>query len=308
MNIFKNKTFYLIFGIISIYIIFVFFSDISKISEHLLEMDIIFLLIILPIEICAFFLRSIRQKILLENIGINISLKENFKMYVAGLSMTVTPGGSGNIIKSHFLKKYHNYSNSKTIPLVFVERFHDLLAVTTIISLSTFFFYLWQSVVLIIIALIFLIFFYSIFRSRSLLEKILSRIQKIKFLSKFAPSLEFSESLVVMTKWKITIKSWAISFSSWFIEVISFYFVFKAFGINLNFIEIGQLVYTSILVGSLSFLPGGLGFTEVSLISLLVEKGYELSIITTLVLMLRIVTIWFATSMGFIFVQRFIKN
>ena len=79
---------------------------------------------------------------------------------------------------------------------------------------------------------------------------------------------------------KITLKSWLISIISWSIEIISFYYVFQAFGLDLNLIESGQLVYTSILIGALSFLPGGIGFTEGSLIALLVEFGYELSIVT----------------------------
>lgn len=308
MNITKNKTIYVIFGIICIYIGFVLYSDISKISEHFLKINLIFLLIVIPIEILSFFIRSIRQKILLDEIGVKISLMSNFKIYVAGLSMIVTPGSSGSIIKSHFLKKSFNYSNSKTIPLVFVERFHDFLAVTTIISISLFFSYIWQSFILVVISSIFLIIIYLIMRKNFLLEKFLSKIKKMKFLSKFIPTSEFSESLVLLTTWKSILKSWPIGVLSLFVEIFSFYYVFQMFEINLNFIEAGQVVYTSILVGALSFLPGGIGFTEGSLIALLVEKGYELSLVTSVVLMLRIVTIWFATLFGFIFTQKFLKN
>lgn len=308
MNITKNKTIYIIFSIVCVYIGFVLYSDVTKISEHFLKINITFLFIVLPIEICAFFLRSIRQKVLLDDIGVKIPLSTNFKIFVAGLSMTITPGGSGEIIKSHFLKKHYNFSTSKTLPLVFVERFHDFLAVTTIIFLSLLFSYIWQSFLLVGVSSVFLIIIYSILRKKILFEKFLSKIKKIKFLSKYIPSLEFSNSLVLLTSWKTTIKVWPISVISWLIEVISFYYVFKAFEINLNFIEVGQVVFTSILVGALSLLPGGLGLTEGSLIALLVERGYELSIVTAAVLMLRIVTIWFATALGFIFSHRFLKN
>ncbi len=308
MNIIKNKTIYIIFGIICIYIVFLLYSDITKISEHFLKINLAFLLIVLPIEVFSFFIRSFRQKILLDEIGIKISLLTNFKIYVAGLSMTVTPGGSGNIIKSHFLKKSFNYSNSKTLPLVFVERFHDFLAVTTIISITLFFSYIWQSFALVSFASIFLIIIYLIIREKYFLDLFLSKIKKIKFLSKFVPTSEFTESLILLTSWKTTLKSWLISIISWSIEIFSFYIVFKTFGINLNFIEVGQVVYTSILVGALSFLPGGIGFTEGSLIALLIERGYELSIVTAVVLMLRLVTIWFATFFGFVFTHKFLKN
>lgn len=308
MNFIKNKTIFIIIGITCIYIGFALYSDISKISEHLFKIDPTFLLIILPIEICAFFIRSIRQKILLDDIGVRISFTSNFKLYVAGLSMTITPGGSGSVIKSHFLKKQYDYPNSKTLPLVFVERFHDFLAVTTIIFISLFFSYIWQSFVLVGLSSLFLIIIYSIFRKPILLEKFLSKVKKIKFLSKYIPSLEFNKSLVMLTTWKTTIKAWSISIISWSLEIITFYYVFKAFDIHLNFIESGQIVYTSILVGALSFLPAGLGITEGSLIVLLTERGYELSIVIAAVFMIRIVTVWFATGIGFVFTHRFLKN
>ncbi len=307
MYLLENKTIFIIIAIACIYIGFAFYSDVTKTSEHFFNVDPTFLLIILPIEICAFFTRSIRQKILLDNIGIRISLLSNFKLFVAGLSMTITPGGSGNIIKSHFLKKFYDYPHSQTLPLVFVERFHDFLAVTTIISITLLFSYLWQSFVLVILSLLFLIIIFSIFKKPILLEKFLSKVKKIKFLSKYIPSLKFSESLVILTSWKITLKAWPISIVSWSLEIFSFYYIFKAFDINLNFIESAQIVYTSILVGALSFLPAGLGFTEGTLIALLLERGYELSVITAAVFMIRIVTVWFATGIGFIFAQNFLK-
>jgi uncharacterized protein (TIRG00374 family) len=308
LNITKNKTIYIIFSVVCVYIAFILYSDASEITEHFLKINITFLLIILPIEICAFFIRSIRQKVLLDNIGVKIPLITNFKIFVAGLSMTVTPGGSGNIIKSHFLKKHYNYSNSKTLPLVFVERFHDFLAVTTIITITLFFSYLWQSFILVVISLIFLIIIYLTIKKNSLLEKFLTTMKKIKFLSKYIPSLEFNESLILLTNWKTTLKAWLISIFSWSLEIISFYYVFKSFGIHLNFIEAGQVVYTSILIGALSFIPAGIGFTEGTLIALLTVHGYDLSLVTASVLMLRIVTVWFATLIGFIFTHKFLKN
>jgi len=302
-----NKSIYVIFGIIFLYIGIALYSDISKISEHIMKANFLFLLLVLPIEICAFFVRSIRQKVLLDAIGVNIPFISNFKIFIAGLSMTITPGGSGGIIKSHFLKKNFNYSNSKTLPLVFVERFHDFLAVNTIIIFSLFFFYLWQSVILVLIGSAFLVIIFSLMKNKNLLNFFLIKIKNIKFISKLIPSVEFSDSLVLLNTSKTTGKAWIISVSSWLIEVLSAYLVFKSFGIDLHIIEVGQIVYSSILIGALSFLPAGIGFTEGSIITLMVEKGYELSVISAMVLMLRILTIWFATAVGFVFTQKFLK-
>ena len=307
MKITKNKSIYVIFGIVCLYIVIVLYSDVDKISEHFMKANILFLLLVLPIEISAFFVRSIRQKVLLDAIGVNISFMSNLKIFIAGLSMTITPGGSGGIIKSHFLKKNFNYSTSKTLPLVFVERFHDFLAVNTIIIFSLFFFYLWQSFVLVLMSSIFLIIIFSLMRKKNILRIFLIKMKNIKFISKLIPSLEFSDSLVLLNTSKTTGKAWIISVFSWLIEIFSAYLIFRSFGIDLHIIEVGQIVYTSILIGALSFIPAGIGFTEGSIITLMMAKGYELSVVSAMVLMLRMLTIWFATAIGFIFTQKFLK-
>jgi uncharacterized protein (TIRG00374 family) len=307
LKITKNKSIYVIFGIVCLYIVIVLYSDVDKISEHFMKANILFLLLVLPIEISAFFVRSIRQKVLLDAIGVNISFMSNLKIFIAGLSMTITPGGSGGIIKSHFLKKNFNYSTSKTLPLVFVERFHDFLAVNTIIIFSLFFFYLWQSFVLVLMSSIFLIIIFSLMRKKKILRIFLIKMKNIKFISKLIPSLEFSDSLVLLNTSKTTGKAWIISVFSWLIEIFSAYLIFRSFGIDLHIIEVGQIVYTSILIGALSFIPAGIGFTEGSIITLMMAKGYELSVVSGMVLMLRILTIWFATAIGFIFTQKFLK-
>lgn len=308
MKITKNKTIYVIFGVAIIYIGIALYSDISEISKQFIKMDWRFLALILPLEVLAFFIRSIRQKVLLDKIGIKLSFYENFKIFVAGLSMIITPGGSGEMIKSHFLKKKYDHSVSKTIPLVFIERFHDFLAVTTIIIVSLFFVYLWQSVILVVFASAFLISIYIIISNKNLLERFLNRMKRTRFVSKLTPSLEFNQSLILLTSSKTTLKAWPISFASWFTEILSAYFIFKAFGIEMEFIEIGQVVYTSILFGALSFLPAGIGLTEGTLIALMIDRGFELSIVSAMVLMLRMTTIWFATALGFIFTHRVLKN
>ncbi len=90
--------------------------------------------------------------------------------------------------------------------------------------------------------------------------------------------------MVLLNSSKTTAKAWIISIFSWLIEILSAYFVFQSFGIDLHIIEVGQIVYTSILIGALSFLPAGIGLTEGSIITLMVEKGYELSIVSAMVL------------------------
>ena len=82
---------------------------------------------------------------------------------------------------------------------------------------------------------------------------------------------------------KIFIISSLLSAIYWILESVAVYFVFKSFGID--FLELYNVVlaYTSsIILGVASFVPGGIGVAEGTLISLLSIQGLSLSTAITL--------------------------
>jgi len=61
--------------------------------------------LILLFSFLGIIVLGFRQNILLKTVGIQISVKENILLYLAGLSMIITPVGAGQAIKSYYLKK-----------------------------------------------------------------------------------------------------------------------------------------------------------------------------------------------------------
>ena len=53
-------------------------------------------------------------------------------------------------------------------------------------------------------------------------------------------------------------------------------------------------------MGIFSFIPGGIGVTEGSFVILMIEQNFEFVLATSLILFLRLVTIWSVTLIGFI--------
>ncbi len=282
------------------YIAIVLYSDIHKISLEFLKIKVEYIIPILALELLAFIVRGIRQRVFLAKLGIKVSMIQSCKIFMAGYSMIATPGGSGEIIKSHFLKQNHGTSFSKTIPLVFIERFHDLLAATTIIAITLFLSYHWEGMAITVLSSSLLVLIYIFLRNMKLMSKIQIKLSTVKILRKFIPTSEFNEGLNSLVTPKITLFGWLISFPSWFIEAISAYFAFLSFGINLNFIDTTQFTFSSTLFGALSLLPGGIGVTEGSLIGLIISKGVQFATASALVLFIRLTSIWFATALGFV--------
>ena len=70
--------------------------------------------------------------------------------------------------------------------------------------------------------------------------------------------------------------------------------------IQIDLITSFQYVFTSILFGSISFIPGGLGVTEGSLTTLLHNSGISLSQSSASVLLIRLLTLWYSIILGLI--------
>jgi len=304
-----NRIIIIIFSILIFYIVFVAFSDFSKISNSIDNFRFELIPIILLLTFSGFIILGIRQNFLLNDIGIKISLKENIKLYLSGLSMIITPGGAGQLIKSFYLKKKYNYETSKTLPLVFVERFLDLISITTLIILSLLFVQNFEVLFMVIIMTSIIIVSVLTLRFKKLFKFFIRNLSKISFLKKFIENMNESyDSLHNMTSVKSILRAWLIGMISFSFEALAIYTVFIAFRVDLGFFNTISIIYPSIVYGVLSLIPGGVGLTEWNVVRLLTKDGITVSLSSAIILAVRFFTIWFATITGFIATKFFLKN
>ena len=308
-TVLKDKGIGIIIIIMIVYIGIIYYSDISKVSATFFEFRYEFVGIILSLELISLMLRSYRQKKFLESSGIKLSFLANFKICLIGMAMLVTPGGAGMLIKSHFLKKKFGLSISKTAPTVFAERYHDFLALTTILIFSLIFTFTIEAAISGVIAFVLLIIVYIIFTNNKWLKKIEEKIRKIKFFkNSFPANLEITNSVNSLKTRNSMISGWLISTILWSIDAIAIYFGFVAFNLEIGIFEAVQIFFTALMYGTISFLPAGIGVTEGVFIGLLLSNNLELSIATSLILFIRLTTIWFYTFLGFIALKLTIKR
>ena len=302
-----NRAVITIFLILIFYIGFVAFSDLNKISNISFNFNLVPLILLFTLS--SFVVMGIRQFFLLKQIGITISVKENIKLYLSGLSMVISPGGSGQLIKSYYIKKKYNHEIKKTLPLVFVEKFIDLICITTLIISSLLFVQNMEIVFLVIIIVMIIVVVILTLRFKKLFTVFVKILSKTPFFKKFVEdSNYFYNSLNKM----ISIKSISIGFIfgmlSFSFDAMAIYFVFMAFNVDLHFFNMVASIYPSILYGSFSFIPGGVGVTELSAVRLLTDEGISTSLSSAIILTIRFTTLWFATLIGFIMTKVFLKN
>ena len=297
---FNKKFLIILIGSIIVYSLFLILSDFSKLSEKILDFEIMYLPLILILVPLGWLALYFRWTILVKNSGYILPHKKNFQIFLSGFPLSITPGKVGELLKCELLKENFNIPRKITAPIILVERLYNGVGIVIISSLGIWYFDFSGTVIL--IASCALIGIFIALRSKSLFSSLINKTSKIKYLSKFSDS--FSDSYEVINhsiKPKIFIISSLLSAIYWILESVAVYFVFKSFGID--FLELYNVVlaYTSsIILGVASFVPGGIGVAEGTLISLLSIQGLSLSTAITLTLFIRMFTLWYSVFVGFI--------
>ena len=307
LQMLKEKFLWIIFSVVIFYVIFILMSDVEKLSEYFLGIRIEFLVLILAFVFLSHIIKSLRQKELLNSIGETIPLKKNLIIYMAGLSLINTPGGVGTFIKSIYLKNKFQIPTDKSVSVIFMERYHDLLAGTSIILVSVVFYFNSISLSLIVISSIILVVLYLMFKSQKFSQSIYKKISKIKFISKRLPEGLPYNGFAILTSPKNMGKGWLLSVCGWTVDSLAVYVAYLALNVDLGYLLTSQIYFTSLGYGVLSFLPGGIGVNESIADFLLVQQGLELFVATSLVILTRLSTTWFATITGLIFTRLALK-
>ncbi len=304
---FSKRTISIIIISVLFYTGFSLLSDIQKISDEFTNIDIIYVPLILSLHFLAMIIRSIRQKVFFDSLNIQLSLKQNIKLYFTGMSLMVTPGASGELIKNHILKEKFGHAYTKTIPVLLTEKYHNMLSIIPILLFFLLFKESYEILVVtgIITAILFCIFL--IVKNQKLCYNTMAKIPR-KWILKEIPDdvSSFYNSLLILFKRKTMFSGFGIGVLAWLIDALAIYFCFIAFDLNFNFIETTLTYFAPIIVGTILFIPGGLGVLEIGMTGLLLQSGVLISTATALILFTRFMLTWSSVMVG-IFALKFSK-
>lgn len=211
--------------------------------------------------------------------------------------MHVTPGALGELFKSYLVKKASGEAMSKTAPIVFAERMTDFISLVIFSFIGAVFFD--HSKVLIVITGILLITILLFITNKYLTIRTIEFLSRFRVMHKYLTQINtvydsfhkiFSGiPLLLMT---------LLTMISWLIEFLTVYLVFSALGISAEFIWVGFIYAFSMLFGSVTSLPGGIGVTDGSMIYLITQRNLPQNQAVALMIIIRIVTLWFTVFIG----------
>jgi len=273
-----------------------------------------------------------RWKLLLEELGINVSRIEVFKAVLMGIFMNnITPGarGGGEPLRGYYIAKKSGKPYGPTFATIAADRVLDLIPIFTMLVISTAYSYhagnkrlALAIIVLTSFLLLITILAVLVLTSEKKTVGIIRRISKLvaqltgkkgleeKIISKTRESFKsFVEGFKVLIRQKtLFLKALLLSYLFWCGSVMRTYFVFLSLGekIELGKIMVVQVVGT--VVGVLSLLPGGTGIVETVTSGAYVLLGISRETAVAAILLDRLIYYWFPTLMGGMITSESVAN
>jgi uncharacterized protein (TIRG00374 family) len=262
-----------------------------------------YLPLILGLTLFNYFWRFIKWQYYLRRLNIQIRRWKSFWVFISGLSMAITPGKVGELLKSYLLKRSTGAAMSRTSPVIMAERLTDGIAMLGLAATGLVLYrFGWELLLVLLISGLAVI---ALIQNRALALRVLGFGERQPVVSRIAHLIRaFYESSYTLLRWRPLLLAVLIGLISWSGECWALYFVFRGLGVPPSvdlFIKATFILAVSSLVGSVSGLPGGLGTADGSMLGLtrlLISPSATLGGAATL--LIRLCTLWFGLGLGLI--------
>ena len=274
------------------------YEDLSRVGAAFIALGWSGWGLILGLSLFNYLLRFIRWHYYLRQLNQSVPAGPNLVIYLAGFGFTTTPGKVGEALRSVYLKRW-GVEYSASLAAFFVERLVDLLAMIVIAALALYAFkdMQWLLVVTLALTLAFLWLVHStrlpilIRRWSALMHS--PRIEVgVNYLLQM---LERSAPLLKSTPLQV---GFGLGLLAWAAEGVALYVVVQMLGTDIDVLLTIGIYGVSILAGVVTFVPGGLGGTELLMQFLLKNAGMVAALAVSAVIICRVATLWFAVAIG----------
>lgn len=255
---------------------------------------------LLALSLINYGLRFLRWARYLRLLDAHVPWRVNLAAYFSGFALTTSPGKLGETV----LLKPCGVPASASLAAFFAERVSDLLAILALTAIGLWDYAPARPVVGLALFLAFAALLLAQWRALLLAAERWAATRSrgwARLLVKLCAIVLhfrrcFSPSAMMM--------GLALGIPAWLAEGLGFWWLLDALGHPLPVTRAVFVYAFAMLVGGLSFLPGGLGSSEAVMIGLLSLYGLPEATAVTATLICRLATLWFAVALGAIFLMR----
>jgi uncharacterized protein (TIRG00374 family) len=244
--------------------------------------------------------RIVRWQRYLARLGSSLPLGFVSLTYVAGFAFTVSPGKVGEMARARYYSRL-GICVPNVAGAFFVERLMDVMAMLVLAALLAtavprYHAAMWSAGVMVIVVLISL--------AVTPWEGIARWIETARRLPPALTRLGVGVTRALVAARTLLsptalVCGFLLGLAAWGLEGVGFYLLGSMFPAMHLTVTVGTGIYAvAVLVGAISFLPGGLGSTEAVMTALLASQGFAVANALLVTIVCRIVTLWLAVLMG----------
>jgi uncharacterized protein (TIRG00374 family) len=244
-------------------------------------------------------LRYLRWHYLMWQLGDEAGLWEGLLCYFSGFALTTTPAKAGEAVRALYFWRRRGIRYSHTLSCLLTERTMDALAAVLVgtLALYTFGHLRWIGAVLTlgIVGVVVFIGYH---------ERLLGYLERLRVVSWRWYNRLLDGVPVFLARAKRQFRprpltvGVVIGVLAWSVEGVAFAWLVHRLGGEGSVLLYMSIFCIALVVGGLTFLPGGLGGTEVVMYGLTVASGLGGTEALTATLLIRLATLWYAVVLG----------
>jgi uncharacterized protein (TIRG00374 family) len=276
-------------------------ADAPRLIDALAGFDLRMLPLALALASMNFVVRFIRWQYYLSHLGISVPRRDSAGIFLSGLSMSITPGKIGELLKCFMLRDRHDVKISTTAPAVVAERYTDILGIMALVAIGATRFE-GGGPILIAGGVLLLILLVVLTASDKMIDRAGAFLSGTLFKGR---SLETSwaqesgEAFRSLLRGRPVAVGSSLAALAWFFECVAALVVIRGFGeAGVTLLGATFTYATATLAGALSMLPGGLGATEGSMAVLLTRQDVTPYAAAGATIVIRACTLWWGVGIG----------
>lgn len=288
-----------VFGVL-VYAVLGAVTDLRAVLGSLRTFPVSIFFAALALSVVNYGIRWAKWEYFLRRLDVRIPLHESVVVFLSGLTMSITPGKVGEVLKSFLLQQTHDVPVERTAPIVVAERVTDLFGLIAIaaIGIATF------DYGRIALASVFGVLAAAmvVLQFPAAVSRLLDVVELLPYVRRVRPRLdEAYGAMRELVRGVPLLVTTGLSAISWSMEALAFHWIIEALDPTTLQPTLSAFIFSmTTILGAVSFLPGGLGVTEGSMMGALLLFGVftAKADATTATYLIRLATLWFGVALG----------
>jgi glycosyltransferase 2 family protein len=283
---------------VGVYTAIVFYSDAGAVGSAISRINLLYVPMFLGLSLLNYALRFLKWDYFLRRLGLILPTRESLGVFLAGFSMTVSPGKLGELLKCCLLRDRRGIPVSRTSPVVVAERITDLISMILIAMVGLLMVRHPGAMIAVGAGVISVTGVMVLLLWDRAFGKLVGLLCRVRKLERHRDGMHhFHQSCTSLLNPRSLAVSVPIGVLSWGAEAMVLCLVAGAMGVRLP-VGIALLAHSAgTIAGAVSMVPGGLGLTEITIGAILATSMPGPDAAATTILM-RFATLWFAVALG----------